>query len=388
MAAAEKRRISARQILSDLRAGMDAEQLKQKYSLSDRSLESVLRKLAAAGLLSEAEMQTGPWSSPTLGATPRKDIQATILKKCPACDAPLTSDSGECPVCRVVVAKFAAHGELGGPAPLPVQERDSEAGKRWLLICGILVVVIVAGAYYLYWLRGTAAEKPGAVAGNGRTQVSDTVSKQPGSLARVPKKSYSKEKEAPKVLNIYAMSTGQLLELQFVPGGFPFGLSVTQGSGGLHFFETPDANQGFKKFPPDSGAKRYYDQFTIAGQTFLMITEASNPPKIYLDANRNGDMTDDPGPFVGEGPNAAPNEYTLQLPYIGEEIAVPYRLRFFPSPMGGIRFYPQGYWLGEIELNGNTYKMVTFDGNADGDYSNDPLIIDVDNDGRPLLRNL
>jgi hypothetical protein len=56
--------------------------------------------------------------------------------------------------------------------------------------------------------------------------------------------------------------------------------------------------------------------------------------------------------------------------------------------MGGIRFYPQGYWLGEIELNGNTYKMVTFDGNADGDYSNDPLIIDVDNDGKASASEL
>ena len=113
-----------------------------------------------------------------------------------------------------------------------------------------------------------------------------------------------------------------------------------------------------------------------------MITEASNPPKIYLDTNRNADMTDDPGPFLGEGPAIAPNHYTLELPYTGEETAAPYRLWLFSSNMGGTRFYPKCHWVGRIEINGNPYTVITFDGNADGDYSNDPLIVDVNNDGK------
>ncbi len=382
MASAEKRRISAQQILSDIRAGMEAEQLKVKYSLSDRSLESVFRKLATAGLLSEAEMQRRSLSLPPLRDAPQKDTQTATVKTCPACQAPLPSDSEECSVCGVVPAKFSARREQGSSAALAAQEGESPSGSRWPLICCILAAVVVGGGYYLFSLKDKAQEKPGTVAGSGRPEVSETARKQPKAPARASAEKRRKQKEAPTVPNIFAMNTGELLELQFVPEGFPLGLSVSQGSGGVHFFEQPDANQGFKKFPAETEAKRYYDQLTIAGQTFLMITEGSNPPKIYLDANRNGDMTDDPGPFVGEGPHAAPNHYTLELPYQGEETTVPYRLWLFPSNMGGIRFSPQCYWLGEIEINGNTYKVFTFDGNADGDYSNDPLIIDVDDDGK------
>jgi hypothetical protein len=169
--------------------------------------------------------------------------------------------------------------------------------------------------------------------------------------------------------------------MAFVPEGLPLGLSVSERSA-LHLFETPGPNQGFKRFPPDTGAKRYYDEFRIAGQTYLVITEESNPPQLYFDANRNGDLTDDPGPFTGEGSSLVPNHYTLEVPYGKEKIGVPYRIWLFPSRMGGIRFYPACHWQGELLLNGKTYRLVLFDGNADGDYSNDPLVIDVDEDGQ------
>lgn len=382
MATSEKRRIGAQQILSDIRAGMDGDELKQKYGLSDKSLESVLRKLTAAGLLTEEEVQNRSLSSPTPRDAPRKDTPTAPLPKCPACDAPLSSDSQECPVCGVVVAKFVARRELESSAPLPVQESNSGTRKSLLFIGCIVVAVVAVAGYSLFWLKDKNRETPKAQAGSAKPKVAGKAIRQTGAASRVPAEIDRKEKEAGKVSNIFAMNTGKLIELKFASEGFPMGLSVSEGSGGVHFFETPDPNQRFKKFPPETGAKRYYDQFTIAGQTFLMITEGSNPPKIYLDTNKNGDMTDDPGPFAGEGPDAAPNHYTVGLPYKGEETPVPYRLWLFPSRMGGIRFYPKCYWEGQIEVNGNTYKVVTFDGNADGDYSNDPLIIDVDNDGK------
>lgn len=39
---------------------------------------------------------------------------------------------------------------------------------------------------------------------------------------------------------------------------------------------------------------------------------------------------------------------------------------------------------GELRLTGSdrTYRMVLFDANADGDYANDPLVIDVNGDGK------
>ncbi|MBI5570569.1 MAG: hypothetical protein HY914_11550 [Desulfomonile tiedjei] len=382
MVTPEKRRISARQLLSDIQAGMDGEQLSQKHGLSDRSRESVLHKLAAAGLITEEQVQRLSVSQPVERDTDREDAQAADLRKCPACDALLASGSPECPVCGVVVAKFVARQEQGSRDRESRRDTSASPGKRWLLLSCMVTLVVVAGGYFVFRLHDKTQEKPKTAAATGIRQVEEESSKRPGAAARVPAPKDRKAQETPKAPNIFAMNAGELLELKFVPEGFPLGLAVSQGSGGVHFFGTPDPNQGFKKFPPEADSRRYYDQITIAGQSFLMITDESNPPKIYLDANRNGDMTDDPGPFAGEGPNAAPSHYTLELPYQGEELSVPYRLWLFPSNMGGVRFYPTCYWLGQVELNGNPFKVVTFDGNADGDYSNDPVVVDLDDDGK------
>jgi hypothetical protein len=378
----EKRRISAQQLLSDIRGGMDAEQLKQKHGLSDRSLESAFGKLAAAGLLTEQEIPRCSSFPLTLHEGSHEDAETTSRKKCPACDADLTADSPECPACGVIVDKFVALREQKHSGYPQGSQDDSAKTNSGLLVLCFLVVVIVSGGYFLFWMIGKSSEKPQAVAGKSVPQSSERTVQSTTQRSRVPVSKGREKKAAPEMPSIFTMQDGQLLELEFSPEGFPLNLPVFDGSGGIHFFETPDANLGFKELPPETDAKRYYDEFTIAGRTFLMVTDATNPPKIYLDTNRNGDMTDDPGPFLGEDPAVVPNHYTLELPYTGEETTAPYRLWLFSSNMGGIRFYPKCHWVGQIEINGNPYTVITFDGNADGDYSNDPVIIDVNNDGK------
>jgi hypothetical protein len=176
-------------------------------------------------------------------------------------------------------------------------------------------------------------------------------------------------------------SQGSAIELEPSPEGFPLGLSVSQGFA-LHLFDTPSANQGFRKFPPESGAKRHYDEFTIAGKAHLVITEESNPPKLYFDENRNGDLTDDRPAAIGEGPPLIPNHYSIQVAYDKERVITPYRLWMFGSNMGGVRFYPKCHWHGTLTVNGKPYKIVAFDSNADGDYSNDPVVIDANSNDK------
>lgn len=178
-------------------------------------------------------------------------------------------------------------------------------------------------------------------------------------------------------------SSDTVVALTYVAEGFPMGLSTSQGFA-LHLFDTPSASQGFQKLPPDTGAPRHYDEFRIAGATFRVVTEETDPPRFYLDANRNGDLTDDPGPFVGERRALLPNFYTLKIPYPKENLSADYRLWIFPSRMGGTRFYAACHTSGELALpeSGKGYRVVLFDANADGDYSNDPLVVDVNGDGR------
>lgn len=192
----------------------------------------------------------------------------------------------------------------------------------------------------------------------------------------------SSEKKAERAGSPVKASDGfQSMELQYVPEGFPLGAPVSQGFA-LHLFETPGGGQKFGKLPPETGAKRYYDEFTIAGKSHLVVTEESRPPRIYFDENRNGDLTDDRGPFPGEKMDLLPNHYSIQILYERENLVVPYRMWLFGSNMGGVRFYPVCHWRGTLTIAGGQYPMVAFDGNADGDYSNDPLLIDLDGNGK------
>ena len=159
------------------------------------------------------------------------------------------------------------------------------------------------------------------------------------------------------------------------------GLSVSQGFA-LHMFETPSANQGFKKMPPESGRKRYYDEFTIAGRSHLVVTEEGKPPPdpFRREPQRRPDRR--PGPLSGRKDQLLPNNYSIQIRYDSEKVIAPYRMWLFGSNMGGVRFYPTCHWKGSLEIDGARYAMVAFDGNADGDYSNDPLVIDANGNGK------
>ena len=63
-------------------------------------------------------------------------------------------------------------------------------------------------------------------------------------------------------------------------------------------------------------------------------------------------------------------------------MVAPYRLWLFGSNMGGVRFYPACHWYGTLTVKGAPYRMVAFDGNSDGDYSNDPLVVDANGNGK------
>jgi hypothetical protein len=174
---------------------------------------------------------------------------------------------------------------------------------------------------------------------------------------------------------------GMQIPMTYVPEGFPLGLSATQGFA-LHLFDTPsEIGHKFKKLPPNTQAARYYDTFDIAGAEYHVLTEESAPPRMYFDANDNGDLTDDGEPAEAERyGEAVPNFYTIPLPPPdGGEPAL-YRFWIFPSNQGGTRFYAACHTAGQLKL-AQSYRMVLFDANANGDWSDDPLVIDANGNG-------
>ena len=63
-----KRTISAKEILTDIKAGMDDAALMQRYGLPEKNLQSVFKKLVDAGVLENSELDKQmPWFQPNRG---------------------------------------------------------------------------------------------------------------------------------------------------------------------------------------------------------------------------------------------------------------------------------------------------------------------------------
>jgi hypothetical protein len=110
----EKRKITAREVLKDIRAGVDDSELMNKYQLSAQGLQSVFTKLVTAGIVAETELEDRvPVSERTV------DLGLFI---CPACGHIQGQEFVDCPRCGFSVprggkgAKTASSGKkTGGP---------------------------------------------------------------------------------------------------------------------------------------------------------------------------------------------------------------------------------------------------------------------------------
>ncbi|MBI4961677.1 MAG: hypothetical protein HY913_00220 [Desulfomonile tiedjei] len=95
----DKKTIRVKEVLEDIRAGTPDRALREKYKLSEKGLDSLLNKLVAAGVLTQAELEERTAGAPgTLH----------MAWKCPACGFAQTREYNECPECGVIVKKFHA----------------------------------------------------------------------------------------------------------------------------------------------------------------------------------------------------------------------------------------------------------------------------------------
>jgi hypothetical protein len=113
-----KRTVDAKEILDDIKAGMDSTALMEKYQLSKKGLQSLFKKLMDAGVLKPKK--GGPEKSTS---APEKAVANAW--KCPICGNLQTTQYNQCPECSVIAARFqeniATTQQLGaiqaGPSP-------------------------------------------------------------------------------------------------------------------------------------------------------------------------------------------------------------------------------------------------------------------------------
>src|SRR5512147_658774 len=96
----EKFKISAREIISDVKSGFSDFELESKYNISPDALQYVLRRLVDAGLITQLELyeRTTLTKSDVLRALAAEEH----VFKCPICGKTIPPHMDECPHCEIV----------------------------------------------------------------------------------------------------------------------------------------------------------------------------------------------------------------------------------------------------------------------------------------------
>lgn len=151
------RKINARELVRDVKNGMQDGALMEKYNLSAKQLGGLYEKLEASGLLPDKQ-------SAATGADVVSAGNAPFV--CPACGMPQSKFFEECPQCGVIVAKLlppsktrstdsGASGAIASD-PFSMESPHMRPGSRLtLLTCIAAVLLLGTGALIFFlWPRG------------------------------------------------------------------------------------------------------------------------------------------------------------------------------------------------------------------------------------------
>ncbi len=122
----EKRTVNAKEVLDDIKAGLDDATLMGKYQLSEKGLQSLFKKLVDGGVLKQEELEN---------RAPAPEKAAEAVWKCPICGNPQNTHYDKCPECSVIAARFqervATTQQLGairtGLSPIPQEFEPTQA---------------------------------------------------------------------------------------------------------------------------------------------------------------------------------------------------------------------------------------------------------------------
>jgi len=96
-----KRKIRAKKILQDVRAGLDDNQLIEKYEITARTLQYVFRKLVQAGLMTDLEYyERSKLTESDVFRAFSEEPDAVL--RCPDCGEPLPEHGGDCMFCQTI----------------------------------------------------------------------------------------------------------------------------------------------------------------------------------------------------------------------------------------------------------------------------------------------
>jgi|GEM_PF-3466279 len=146
-----KRTISAKELLDDIRAGMDDLALMDKYRLKPEGLQTVYKKLSNAGVMKSNDLNDRKLS----------DEPVEAVFKCPACGKPQTKMTAECPDCGVILSKFSkpTYGDFTGNLEGATGRPHFLVQHKGMLALVALVFFLVSIFGFFYWMKVQSDKK-------------------------------------------------------------------------------------------------------------------------------------------------------------------------------------------------------------------------------------
>jgi hypothetical protein len=198
----------------------------------------------------------------------------------------------------------------------------------------------------------------------------------------------------PKDEAVFTQGTGGELGInllqsgfRYIPQGFPYRKSAMQ----TDFVLSDSPVKKLLREPQYRGSPRYGVLLIGNGVDNRFVFAVDQTPNskavLYLDANNNSDLTDDPGPLQNQGTGKLACQAEVKVEYRTSQgtVSQPYRFWIFFNEddgghLAGGAFYALCYYEGGVELAGQLFRAFAFDQNADGIYADDGLFVDLNRD--------
>lgn len=143
--AEQKKKLLARDVVADIRAGASDEFLMRKYGMSEKGLQSLFQKLVTARALTQADLDDRESAVEEVEATiiEEAEIEEDELKsvstkfvqtvfKCPACGQPQLHEFKECPDCGCPVERYLKCKEKEAEIERQRLDEDREnEARKW-----------------------------------------------------------------------------------------------------------------------------------------------------------------------------------------------------------------------------------------------------------------
>ncbi|WP_428625094.1 hypothetical protein [Sedimenticola sp.] len=280
--------------------------------------------------------------------------------------------------------------------PAPERRRSRVGGLVWLIGVAVLGWLWYSGQLPLerlgYELRQWLGwEKSASPPSSSRRVQAPTLPVLPGP---VPPATIPAVTAAPPVRTAtrdapVEVAAGDGIPLSISRGFRPVGFKIGVTSHPLPFTGRPGSLH--RRLPPFQGPVQKYGRIDMANGISYAFVLDTDPQgyRLYVDRNRNWDLSDDGEPLVNRGKGRFAGRLRLPLARVSGIAALKgdLELWIFSTDQSwrdhSLRFYNRTQLSGDLQIKGRRYAAYLTDNlHPDGDYTNDGISIDSDGNGQ------